>query len=97
RHLAQIPIRFEGHELRLRSGLNQLGKNVEGKADPGDNNGPTFHATVPVDTFFKWSKLEYFVDGELAFGLDFAFDGDSPRGSTEFLGIFCGLVLVDAE
>ena len=52
---------------------------------------------MAVDALLKRRKFEDLVHGEFAFGLDFAFDGDGPRGGTEFFGVFGRLVFVDAE
>ena len=96
-HLAGIIGGFKRDVFCFFCGLDEIDDRAEGKTDPGNDDGPAFHAAMAVDALFERSELEDFVHGEFAFGFDFAFDGDGPRRGAEFLGVFGGSGFVDAE
>ena len=95
--MAEVVIGFECDVFCFVCWLDEIGDGAEGKADPGDDDGPAFDATMAVDALFERGELEDFVHGELALGFDFAFYGNGPRRSAKFLSVFGGLIFVDAE
>src|SRR5207248_9686933 len=85
RHLPRIVITLEGNELSLGCRFNQLYEIAERKANPGNHNGPRFHAAVAVDALLKRRYLQDFLHGELARLGDVSFHGNHPVGSVELL------------
>ena len=90
RHLARIIVGLESDELGFFGGLGEFQDVAERIADPGNHDGPAFHAAMAINALFEWSELQNVVHAVLGGLFHFTFDGDGPRGSAEFAGVAGG-------
>src|SRR5581483_2953079 len=97
RHLAGIQDRGELDELGLAQRFNLLQKSTQRKSNPGNYDGPAFHAAMTIDALLGSGQLENGIYVQFLLVLNQSLDADIPRSRTEFAGKLGRTVLIGGE